>query len=156
MKAGNVISHRDHLIYASILFISLACNPETPSEIFQSSGIAINGYDPVAYFTEGMPVKGDSLYVFHWKGAVWRFSNDEHLKMFGADPEKYAPQFGGYCAYGMYEGHKAKTEPDTWTIVDDKLYLNYNMNVRDLWRENRGEHIRIAETNWPEVKNQEF
>lgn len=83
----------------------------------------------------------------------WYFASADHLLKFKADPEKYAPQFGGYCAYGMSRGYKAKTDPEAWTIVDGKLYLNYNLDVRKLWNEKQAEFIEKANTNWPTSKN---
>jgi hypothetical protein len=101
-------------------------------EVFMKSGEAIRGYDPVAYFKEAQPVKGKDEYTYTWKDAVWKFSNEQNLKDFKANPAQFAPQFGGYCAYGMSDekGHKASTQPDAWTIVDGKLYLNYNTDLR--------------------------
>jgi hypothetical protein len=139
-----------------IFLLLLSCRQENVSEVYKPAGIAINGYDPVAYFTDSMPVLGNEEFTFTWKDADWRFASRQHLDLFRSDPEKYSPQFGGYCAYGMFEGHKATTEPGTWTIVDGKLYLNYNMNVRDLWRGDIPGHIRIANENWPEVKKEKF
>src|SRR5258706_2329651 len=88
------------------------------SEVFNPSNGAIHGYDPVAYFTENKPVKGNEKITFMWKGAIWYFSNNQNREVFKANPEKYAPQYGGYCAYGMADGHKASTSPDAWTILD--------------------------------------
>ena len=88
--------------------------------------------------------------------ATWHFSSAENLSLFKAEPEKYAPQFGGYCAYGMADGHKAPTQPDAWTIVDNKLYFNYNKEVLAKWRENRDESIKKAVDNWPTVRKDPF
>lgn len=118
------------------------------SEIFQKDGKAIRGYDPVAFFTVGSPVMGDSLINFEWKEANWQFSSKENMELFKANPEKYAPQYGGYCAYGMADGHKAPTEIDAWTVVDGKLYFNYNMKVKDLWSQKLDELIKKADINW--------
>ena len=125
------------------------------SEVFKPSDQAIRGYDPVAYFTAGKPVKGDKTFSLHWKDADWYFSSKENLNSFAKSPEKYAPQYGGYCAYGMSEGHKAPTDPDAWTIIDGKLYLNYSTDVRTKWRENEKERIDKANRNWPQLKDKE-
>ena len=119
-----------------------------------SNGVIIDGYDPVAFFTDSMPVKGSANYSYNWKGADWLFASTEHLDQFKADPEKYAPQFGGYCAYGCSQGHKAPTKPETWTIVSGKLYLNYNGDVKKMWTADRDALIEKANTNWPTVKTQ--
>jgi len=121
-------------------------------EVFVKSEEAIRGYDPVAYFKERKPVEGKKAFSFVWKDATWLFSSNENLEDFKSNPTKYAPQFGGYCAYGMMQGHKAPTSPDAWTIVDDKLYLNYNTNVRDLWNKDQKGYIDTAIKNWPTVK----
>jgi hypothetical protein len=123
-------------------------------EIFSKDGVAIRGYDAVAYFTESKAVKGDDKFTFTWKNATWKFATENAREQFIADPEKFAPQFGGYCAYGMGDesGHKAPTAPDAWTIVDGKLYLNYDKDVRTLWKEKQDEFIDTANKNWPRVK----
>lgn len=123
------------------------------SETFVQSGNAIRGYDPVAYFTESKPVKGNEKLVYKWNNANWYFSSQENLDLFKANPEKYAPQYGGYCAYGLSNGYKAPTDADAWTIDNDKLYLNYNKEVRDMWNKERKERIEKADKNWPQVKD---
>jgi YHS domain-containing protein len=119
--------------------------------VYSSSGVAVNGYDVVSYFTDLKPVKGDSEHVFKWKDTEWRFSSNKNLELFKSDPEKYAPQFGGYCAFGTAEGHTAPTKPDAFTIVDDKLYLNYNTDVMRMWREKKDEYIEQGNKNWPGI-----
>jgi YHS domain-containing protein len=124
------------------------------NEIFVKSDEAIRGYDPVAYFKESKPVEGKDEFSYVWKGATWKFSSEQNRKDFKANPEKFAPQFGGYCAYGMGDesGHKASTSPDAWTIVDGKLYLNYNTDVQKIWKENQKAFIKNANDNWPKIK----
>lgn len=127
------------------------------SEVFSRNGVAINGYDPVAYFKGSGPLKGDSTMVHEWKSAKWYFSSKENLDEFKKYPEKYAPQFGGFCAFGCSdgEGHKAPTKPEAWTIVDGKLYLNYNLKVKEYWSKDIKGNIEKAEKNWPSVKKQD-
>ena len=122
-------------------------------EVYIKSNVAIDGYDPVAYFKVAMPVKGRSELSYKWKDALWYFSSKANLDDFKSDPEKFAPQFGGYCAYGMAEGHKASTSPDAWTVLNGKLYLNYNKNVKELWDKDRPGYIEKANANWPSVKH---
>jgi YHS domain-containing protein len=122
------------------------------AEIFSNKKGAINGYDVVAYFKESKPVKGDTQFNYQWKDTNWYFSSKENLETFRANPEQYVPQYGGFCAYGTSEGHKAPTEPDAWTIVDGKLYLNYNKDVKVLWNKNQSELIKKADANWGELK----
>ena len=100
-----------------------------------------------------MPVKGRPEYTYKWKNANWYFSSQQNLDDFKADPEIFAPQFGGYCAYGMAEGHKAPTSPDAWTVLNNKLYLNYNKSVKELWDKDRPGNIEKANKNWPTVKH---
>ena len=112
-------------------------------------------YDVVAYFTQSAPVKGNSEFVYVWKGGKWYFANRENQEAFKASPEKYAPQYGGYCAYGTAGGYKAPTDPDAWTVSDGKLYLNYNKKVMENWRKDQANFIDKANKNWPTVKLQE-
>lgn len=125
------------------------------SEIFQKDGYAIRGYDAVAFHTEGKAIKGDTLTTYYWKDATWLFSSKTNLEKFAADPEKYAPQYGGYCAYGASDGHKAPTETDTWTIDHEKLYFNYNKRVQASWNKDRSVHIEKANKNWQNIKDKE-
>lgn len=125
-------------------------------EIYAKDGIAINGYDAVAYFTNGKPVKGNETYSVEWKGAKWYFANKSNADLFKKSPEKFAPQYGGYCAYGCSRGYKAKTSPDAWTIADGKLYLNYDISVRAIWDKDRQNYIRKADRNWPKVKEEKY
>lgn len=123
------------------------------SEVFAPSGIAINGYDPVAFFNEGKPLKGLSQFSCHWKNVKWNFVSQSNLDSFKVAPEKFAPEFGGYCAYGTSQGHKAPSQVDTWVIVNKKLYFNYNMKVKGLWDKNRIALIDSANVKWPLIKN---
>ncbi|MEQ8558622.1 MAG: YHS domain-containing (seleno)protein [Henriciella sp.] len=115
------------------------------------SNTAVGGYDPVAYFTEGEPVEGKKEFSMQYEGAEWRFSSAENLETFRAEPEKYAPQFGGYCAWAVAQGDTAKGDPDHWQIVDGKLYLNYNKKIQERWELNRAQFIEQGNTNWPAV-----
>lgn len=118
---------------------------------YKPDGIAIRGYDTVAYFTEGKPVKGKKEFSTDWKGATWRFSSQENLDLFNADQEKYAPQYGGYCAYGVAQGSLVKIEPDQWAIVDGKLYLNYNKKFNDLWKKDIAGYNAEADKKFSEL-----
>jgi YHS domain-containing protein len=122
-------------------------------EIFSTPDGAIGGFDPVAFFKEGKPIAGKKELSYNWNGAVWSFSSAENLAAFKATPEQYAPQYGGWCAYGVADGHKSPTQVETWTIVSNKLYFNYNANVKKRWMEKQGEYIEQAEKNWPKLKN---
>jgi YHS domain-containing protein len=125
------------------------------AEVFQKDGFAIRGYDPVSFFKEDGPMKGDEKFSYEWREARWLFSSGANLELFRSDPEKYAPQYGGYCAYGMADGHKAPTEPDTWTVIEGRLYFNYNRKVKELWVKDTKGFIEKADINWPRLKNRE-
>ena len=118
---------------------------------FATGGIAINGYDPVAYFTQGKPVEGDAAITSDWLGAKIQFASTEHKAIFDADPDKYAPKYGGYCAYAVSKGYTATTDPGAWSIYEDRLYLNFSKTVRALWSVRKGSHVRAADANWPGV-----
>jgi YHS domain-containing protein len=115
------------------------------------SGLAIKGYDPVAYFNDGKPVKGVKEFQHDWNGARWQFSSGANRDLFKANPDKYAPQYGGYCAKAVSEGSTADISPDAWKIVGGKLYLNYDRRVQKTWEENFPERIKKADANWPRI-----
>ena len=115
------------------------------------SSLAVSGYDPVAYFKAGKPVEGKADYETKWNGATWRFANAANLAAFKADPEAFAPQYGGYCAWAVAQGYTASTDPTAWRIVDNKLYLNYSHGVQRQWEEDIPGNISKADGNWPKV-----
>lgn len=106
---------------------------------------AIRGYDPVAYFTDSKPVKGSDAFTYSWNGAKWKFASQAHLDQFKAEPTKYAPQYGGYCAYGVATDHLVKIEPDQWSVVGGKLYLNYDADVSKKWKKDIPGYINKAD-----------
>lgn len=112
---------------------------------------AIRGYDPVAYFVENEPVKGSDEYTIEHNGAKWMFSNQENLDAFKENPEKYSPQYGGYCAYAVARGTTASIKPEYFTIEEGKLYLNYSKSVYKRWTKSKKEYINDANENWPAV-----
>lgn len=120
-------------------------------QVFATNGIAIHGYDPVAYFTEGRPVQGDPQYSVKWKGAVWQFSSAANMQAFEMDPRRFAPRYGGYCAYAMSLGAIATTVPEAWTIHEGRLYLNFSTAVRTHWSEDIPGNIAKADANWPAI-----
>lgn len=119
-------------------------------EIYVNSatGIAINGYDPVAYFTQSAPVQGSEEFAATWRDAPWYFASAENRDMFLADPEHFAPQYGGWCAFAMAQNAFATTVPEAWSVRDGKLYLNFSDGVRSQWVNNFDELLPKAETNW--------
>ena len=115
------------------------------------SNTAVEGHDAVAYFTQGKPVKGSKDFSTEYQGAEFRFASAENLETFKADPAKYAPQYGGYCAWAVSQGMTAKGDADHWAIVDGKLYLNYNKKIQNTWNEDRSGFITKADAEWPNV-----
>lgn len=114
-------------------------------------GVAVGGYDPVAYFTDGKPLKGRADLTLEHQGATWRFASEANRDAFRADPARYAPQYGGYCAWAVAEGYTAKGDPTAWRIVDGKLYLNYDASVQRTWEKNIPGNITRANANWPKL-----
>jgi YHS domain-containing protein len=114
-------------------------------------GLAIGGYDPVAYFTEGRPVEGTSDFTTEWKGATWRFASVAHRDAFVANPDKYAPQYGGYCAWAVAHDKTAAIDPEAWRIVDGKLYLNYSKDIQKQWEQDVPGYIGKADAIWPRL-----
>ncbi len=115
-------------------------------------GKAAEGYDVVAYFRDGKAVEGSGDHVFTWKEVEWRFSSRKHKETFAANPEKYAPQYGGYCAYAVSKGYTASVDPKAWSIVDGKLYLNYSKSVQATWTADIPGYIASADKNWPKIR----
>jgi YHS domain-containing protein len=109
---------------------------------------AIKGYDPVAYFQAGQAQKGNESFVFQWHGLTWYFSTKENRDLFATSPEKYAPQYDGYCAWAMSEGRKAQADPEVWKIVSGKLYLNCSRSAYEKWNRDIPDNINKADTNW--------
>ena len=142
-------------VFLAAYFLA-ACFFTTRAEAFEPVfstflGGAIRGYDPVAYFIQGRPVEGKRAHSLKWKGATWYFANAENQDLFRGNPEKYAPQYGGYCAYAVSQNYTASIDPEAWKIVDGKLYLNYSKSVQTTWEEDITGYISSAERNWPKI-----
>ena len=118
-----------------------------------ASNLAIGGFDAVAYFRTGAPTPGTPAFEFDYRGAKWRFASAEDLTAFKADPEKFAPQYGGYCAWAASQGNTAKGDPKYWKIVNGKLYLNYNGDIQKRWEKDIPALIAKADANWPGILN---
>jgi YHS domain-containing protein len=131
--------------------LTLAAAAAFAGDFFETDGVALHGYDPVAYFTQGKPEKGMAQYSYLYKGSRFLFASAANEQKFAANPEKYAPQFGGFCAYGTANGIKVSTQPDAFAVVDGRLYLNHDLKVQERWDDDRKGNIALAEKNWPEV-----
>lgn len=138
------------LLVAGFLFVTTGARALQPIYA-ERSGIAIKGYDPVAYFTLGEATKGKSKISHTWKGAIWHFASTENRDLFIAEPRRYAPQYGGYCAYAVSRNSTASINPKAWKIVDDKLYLNFSPRIQKKWEKDIPGHIEAADQNWPKL-----
>lgn len=112
-------------------------------------GVAIKGHDPVAYFTQGAAVAGDAAFTATHEGATYQFASAENRDMFLAEPAKFAPQYGGYCAYAVAQGYTAPIDPEAFTVHDDRLYLNFSKGVRSRWERDIPGNIEKGDANWP-------
>lgn len=140
------------LLACQALFSTQAIAASDPIYTGFFSNKALEGYDTVAYFTEGKAVEGTSNFKAKYQGAEWWFASKEHLDMFTDDPEKYAPQYGGYCAWAVGEKNQlAPGDPHQWTIHQGKLYINYDQSVQDTWLPKKDRFIKIADQNWPTI-----
>ena len=122
-------------------------------EVFSHKGFAIRGYDPVAYFTDAKPVKGERAHQLDWNGTTWLFASAENKAKSMATPEAFAPQYGGYCAFAVAKGYTASIDPDAWHVTDGKLYLNYSKGVQRKWMKDVPGNIAKGDKNWPKVLN---
>lgn len=127
--------------------------PATPVNV-DAQGVTLHGYDAVAYHTEGRAVPGNSQFEHVWSGATWRFASAANRDRFAASPERYAPQFGGYCAWAVSRNYTADIDPQAFAVVDAKLYVNYSTLVQARWRLDRDANIAAGHKNWPGLRAQ--
>ena len=141
------------LVAWTLAVVDLASAKPKIAPVFSGlvTGVAVGGYDPVAYFTDGKPVKGQADVTLEHQGVTWRFASAANRDAFKADPAKYAPQYGGYCAWAVAEGYTAKGDPKAWRIVDGKLYLNYNTSVQRTWEKSLAANVTRGDANWPKM-----
>jgi hypothetical protein len=138
------------VVAVAVMLVGMPADVKAESAVnVDRKGVAIKGYDPVAYFTMSKPVKGDKDQVASWMGATWRFASAQNRDLFEKDPEKYAPRYGGYCAYGVANNYLVKIDPKAWTVYEGRLYLNYSLKVREQWKTDIPGNIRKADANWP-------
>ena len=122
-------------------------------KVYTENGVALDGQDVVAYFTQKKVVAGNKQFTHKWNGATWQFSNANHRDLFAQNPEKYAPQYGGYCAKAASDGNLATTVPTAWEVRDGKLYLNYSAEAQQEWFQDTPQKIARANQNWPKILN---
>ena len=135
---------------AGAAVVPAAAGPDVNATI---TGLALRGYDPVAYFIDGKPIPGDYRITARYNEATYRFASQEHKILFETNPVKYLPQYGGFCAFGAAQGVKVDGDPAVWKIVDDKLYLNLAPPVYDRWSANIPGYVKSANDNWPSLKD---
>lgn len=154
-----MIRLRMHVMFLLLSIISLAALfssalAGSKSAVYKNaSGIALDGYDAVSYFADGEPVKGEGKFSSEWMGATWYFASEENLELFKKEPEKYAPKYGGYCAYAVGNNYTYRGDPLYWTIVAGRLYLNANAEAQQLWSKDIPAYIKKGDKNWPAVLN---
>jgi len=143
------------VIFAVMIITACAAAPgkvsqtKTVESLNLQHGVALKGYDPVAYFAEGAPAVGDAAISYEWRGATWLFSAPAHREAFVADPAHYAPQYGGYCAFAVSRGTTADADPRQWAIVEGKIYVNNSAFAKKLWDQDRPSNIEAGDLNWP-------
>jgi YHS domain-containing protein len=148
-----MLSRRNFLISAAALPIATQAmagsSPAAKPSVLTYDGAAIGGYDPVAYFLKSGPIKGDQEHAIEWDGSTWYFSTATNKADFKANPEVFAPKYGGYCAYAAALNYVAPTSADAWYIHEDRLYLNYSRHVRSIWQKDIEGYVAKADNNWP-------
>jgi YHS domain-containing protein len=148
-----------HLSLSMFLAIAALCGlvvvspVQAADEIFVTSEGAIHGYDPVAYHTQSKAVPGKASFTHRWNGATWRFASRANRNLFAANPARYAPRYGGFCAYGTSRGYKVSSDPQAFAIVEGKLYLNYNKAVQTTWNHDRTGNILKADEQWKTLEH---
>jgi YHS domain-containing protein len=147
---GRIKSIALAVLVLGVFFACTRASPLSPVNV-TPDGVAIKGYDPLSYFTDKRPEQGIAKFEYLWNGAKWHFVSAAHRDLFRTDPEKYAPRYGGYCAYAVSQGKTADIDPEAWSVFEGRLYLNLNKEVRGLWEKDMREYIRKADENWPRM-----
>ncbi len=151
-----MLKRRDVLTAAAALVLGIALGggpSEAQDTTQEKSRLALKGYDPVAYFTEGRPVRGNEKFEYAWDGVRYRFASEQHLSMFRGDPDRYAPQFAGSCAMGMSKGVKVEANPENWLISDGRLFVFYPANGPARFRAAAQTTAAAANNNWQLLKD---
>lgn len=141
-----------HVLIAVVLAAGLVATESFAVDVRHSTP-GLGGYDPVAYFTDGKPMRGSGYHVTEHDGITYAFASEEHRKLFVANPGKYLPAYGGYCAYGVAVGKKFVADPEVWKVVNGTLYLNLDQGIKDKWEKNIPGYIQQADANWKEIQD---
>jgi len=150
---GKLLKLNLFIVIVAAALVSTPSYAKAPIYTSLFNNTAVSGYDAVSYFQDSGPVEGKKDFSTEYEGATWLFSSQENLDIFKAEPTKYAPQYGGYCAYAVGVGSTAKGDPLQWYIEDDKLYLNINKSIRKKWLDDIDNYIKTGDENWPKVLN---
>lgn len=140
------------IIVLFVAFLATTAIAQTGKHLNLKNNVAIQGYDPVAYFESAQAIKGKKEITVKFNDAIYQFSSENNKDLFLKNPSHYEPQFGGFCAYGLSEGYEAPIQPDAFTIVENKLYLNYNLKVKEMWTKDRATRIEKAIVNWEKIQ----
>ena len=158
MRLSNVV--KTFLLSAATLSGGLVAPAFAVDEVNVSSGatvpgpgLAVRGYDVISYYEDGAPQAGNAEFSYAYNGATYRFSSKAHLRKFKADPAKYAPAYGGFCAYGVALGKKFDGDPNFWRIVDGQLYLNLNQSIQTAWTKDVAGNLQKADANWINIES---
>jgi YHS domain-containing protein len=151
MKSSSILRRLTQFAFLILLALNLAGQLHAQAQNLEKSGRALQGYDPVAFFTQKKPVKGDPNISSKFNGGTYYFAAKADKELFDKDPAKYAPQFGGYCAYGVSKGDLVKIEVDAFQIVDGRLLLQYSKGIRDKFNKDTKGNLKTADANWPTV-----
>jgi YHS domain-containing protein len=143
---------KKQILILFVAFFATTTFAQTAKHINLKNNVAIQGYDPVAYFESNQALEGNKEIKSEYNGAVYYFSSESNKALFLKTPAQYEPQFGGFCAYGMSEGYEAPIQPEAFTIVDNKLFLNYNLKVKELWTKKQTARIEKAIENWEKIQ----
>ena len=142
------------LVSAAFVLTLLFVLPASAQVNTNGTADAIGGYDPVAYFTDHAAVRGAPEHAFDWHGGHWLFASEEHRALFAASPSRYAPAYGGYCAFAAADGRLARIDPQAWHVEGGRLFLNYSLDIRRQWLADRAHFIEQADARWPELARQ--
>ena len=140
------------LLPAVALLVAVVATPVFGQDVAHNTP-GLSGYDPVSYFTEGTPQRGSEYHVANYKSVTYAFTSEEHKELFEANPSKYAPSYGGWCAYGVAVGKKFVADPEVWKIVKGTLYVNLDRDIQSKWNQDIPGYIQKAETNWVEIQD---
>ncbi|MCA9421273.1 MAG: YHS domain protein [Nitrospira sp.] len=135
-----------------MVFMAIVATPAFAGDVTHSTP-GLSGYDPVAYFTEGKPMKGSGYHVAEHLGVTYAFATKEHKRLFEENPEKYVPAYGGYCAYGVAVGKKFVSDPEAWKIVEGRLYLNLDRDIQSKWAKDIPGYLKKSEVKWQDIKD---